>query len=146
MHNWADPYAKKIVKNLRASATLETKLVISDSIIPYSCAAVLNEEIPGAAIPSVPVPLLPSLGKVSSFSYQLDLTVYFFVEFWTCNTDSKLLDVDFIQQSRAHFGPLCFIIGRVWLEGYSSSSYIWIYFWPHCIGPCLKFYFASFED
>lgn len=75
MHDWADPYAKKILKNLRESATPDTKLVTVDCIVPYSCPATITEEIPGAALPAAPPPLLPSLGEASSLAYQLDLQV-----------------------------------------------------------------------
>lgn len=103
-HDWADPYAKKILKSLRASATPETKLVTVDCIVPYSCSAAITEEIPGAALPPVPAPLLPSLGKVNSLAYQLDLQVrlrhvlnnydaeLFFFQMWVyCNSQDRTL-------------------------------------------------------
>ncbi|KAE9393796.1 S-adenosyl-L-methionine-dependent methyltransferase [Gymnopus androsaceus JB14] len=76
MHDWADPYAKKILKSLRASATPETKLIIVDCIVSYSCNAAITEDIPGAVLPPVPAPLLPSFGKANSLAYQIDLQMW----------------------------------------------------------------------
>ncbi|KIK56925.1 hypothetical protein GYMLUDRAFT_75954 [Collybiopsis luxurians FD-317 M1] len=76
LHNWSDPYARKILNSLRKSATLETKLVIIDAIVPYSCTAAVAEGIPGAALDPVPSPLLPSLGKANSYAYQADMSMW----------------------------------------------------------------------
>ncbi|KAG6898618.1 hypothetical protein C0993_005645 [Termitomyces sp. T159_Od127] len=37
LHDWSDPYCVPILKELRAAATPETKLVVVDSIIAYAC-------------------------------------------------------------------------------------------------------------
>jgi len=86
IHDWADPYAKKILKSLRASATPETKLVIVDCIVPYSCNTTITEDIPGAVLSPVPAPLLPSLGKANSLAYQIDLHMWV-----SCNGQERTL-------------------------------------------------------
>ncbi|KAE9386357.1 O-methyltransferase [Gymnopus androsaceus JB14] len=76
LHDWADPYVQKILKSLRAAATPETKLVVVDAIVPYSCIAEVTSAIPGAALEPAPFPLLPSLGKANGYAYQADMTMW----------------------------------------------------------------------
>ncbi|KIK51637.1 hypothetical protein GYMLUDRAFT_78142 [Collybiopsis luxurians FD-317 M1] len=76
LHDWSDPYVKKILNSLKESATPETKLVVVDAIVPYSCPAAVTEGIPGAALDPVPSPLLPSLGKANSYAYQADMSMW----------------------------------------------------------------------
>lgn len=77
MHDWADPYCKTILKHLRDAASPETKLVVVDSIIPYTChGASILDEIEGAKLPdSIPKELLPSLGRANNYSFQVDFEV-----------------------------------------------------------------------
>ncbi|KAJ7804660.1 S-adenosyl-L-methionine-dependent methyltransferase [Mycena leptocephala] len=37
VHNWSDPYARKILTHLRGAATRDTTLVVVDHILPYAC-------------------------------------------------------------------------------------------------------------
>jgi len=74
MHDWADKYAKPILKQLRGSAQPSTKLILCDFLVPY--AAYSNDlfsDVPGANVPAAPYPLLANLGTVSNQAVQLDL-------------------------------------------------------------------------
>ncbi|KAF8990766.1 O-methyltransferase [Cyathus striatus] len=86
MHDWADSYASKILKNLRAVATPDTKLVSVDVIMPYTCKASITDEIPGASLPVAPEPLLPSMGAVNNMAYWLDLHMHIL-----CNSQDRTL-------------------------------------------------------
>ncbi|KAF9007925.1 S-adenosyl-L-methionine-dependent methyltransferase [Cyathus striatus] len=45
IHDWADPFAKKILNNLRDSAAPDTKLVTVDVVVPYTCHADITDTI-----------------------------------------------------------------------------------------------------
>jgi hypothetical protein len=76
MHDWADLYAKKILKQLRVSAQSSTKLILCDFLVPYATFSNgLFSEIPGADVPLTPFPLLANLGTVSNQAVMLDLQV-----------------------------------------------------------------------
>ena len=75
LHDWADPYAKVILKHLRAAATPDTKLVVVDAIMPYTCHASILDDVDGAQLPDIPSPLLPSLGRANSYAFQVDMEV-----------------------------------------------------------------------
>lgn len=76
MHDWADPYAEIILRHLRNAASPDTKLVVIDSIVPYTChSAAALEVIEGARMPDIPKELLPSLGKANNHVFQLDMMV-----------------------------------------------------------------------
>ncbi|TFK38801.1 O-methyltransferase [Crucibulum laeve] len=85
-HDWADNLAKQILQHLRDAATPETKLIVVDVIVPYTCRASITDQIPGAAVPSVPEPLLPNLGAANNTSYWWDLQMYVF-----CNGQDRTL-------------------------------------------------------
>ena len=55
LHDWPDASCVKILKNLRAAATLATRLVVLDAIMPHVC------HVPGGP-PPPPAPLLGNLG------------------------------------------------------------------------------------
>lgn len=74
IHNWADAYAKKILRHLRDSAQPFTKLIISDILVSYAAPSNhLFSDIPGAEVPPAPYPLLPNLGAVSNRTMNTDL-------------------------------------------------------------------------
>lgn len=76
IHDWADPYAEIILKHLRNAASPDTKLVVIDSIVPYTChGAAALEVIEGAKLPDTPKELLPSLGKANNHVFQIDIEV-----------------------------------------------------------------------
>ncbi|KAJ6605378.1 O-methyltransferase [Mycena vulgaris] len=77
MHDWADASAVEILKNLRAAATPDTKLVTLDIILPYTCGdTCITDTIPGARRPSAPAPLLPNMGAASNMKYWLDFQMF----------------------------------------------------------------------
>ncbi|KAJ3514444.1 hypothetical protein NLJ89_g2376 [Agrocybe chaxingu] len=78
IHDWADKYAKEIMRLLRASATPRTKLLLLEFVVPYTCSTAVDRKgnhshIPGAEDDQPPYPLLPSMGPVSSHVYFADL-------------------------------------------------------------------------
>ena len=76
IHDWADAYAKKILKHLRASALPSTKLILYDFLVPYAASTGgLFSDIPGSQVPVAPYPLLPNLGNVSNQTVLVDLQV-----------------------------------------------------------------------
>jgi hypothetical protein len=75
-HDWPDAYAKRILKQLRASAQTSTKLVLNDFLVPYAASSdELFSEISGSKVPTAPYPLLPNLGTVSNQTVMADLQV-----------------------------------------------------------------------
>ncbi|KZV88451.1 O-methyltransferase [Exidia glandulosa HHB12029] len=81
VHNWPDDYVVKILSRLRDAAAPSTQLLIVDHILPYATkSADAVSDIPGAAIPEVPEPLLPNLGRASSNAYIIDMCMQV-----TCN-------------------------------------------------------------
>lgn len=77
IHDWSDPYATKILDQLRAAARPDTKLVLIDRIAPYACRAPNFElpAVPGLVREKVPEPLPPNLGPANTFIYAVDLNV-----------------------------------------------------------------------
>ncbi|EMD38852.1 hypothetical protein CERSUDRAFT_151553 [Gelatoporia subvermispora B] len=74
LHNWSDTYATKIIRQLRDAATSDTKLLVVDHIIRYTCSDEGEfEDIPGAAVTDAPAPLLANYGIGSGIEYKLDL-------------------------------------------------------------------------
>jgi hypothetical protein len=82
LHNWSDKYSLKILKQLRDAATPETKLVVLEMIIPYTCHDD-TDDIAGGITSGVPVkapsPLLANWGAVNDQIYILDMTVCLFL-------------------------------------------------------------------
>ncbi|KAM6499102.1 S-adenosyl-L-methionine-dependent methyltransferase [Amanita muscaria] len=76
IHDWSDKYSTKILKQLRGSATPDTKLICLEAIIPYGC-SVSNAvgHIAGATAPEAPEPLPAHWGLVSSIFYYMDMTM-----------------------------------------------------------------------
>ena len=93
IHDWADAYAKKILKHLRASALPSTKLILYDFLVPYAASTGgLFSDIPGSQVPVAPYPLLPNLGNVSNQTVLVDLQVLI----WQSNYRSSSLQGDFL--------------------------------------------------
>ncbi|KAI9066884.1 S-adenosyl-L-methionine-dependent methyltransferase [Trametes sanguinea] len=83
LHNWPDAQCIAILKNLRAAAGPDTKLIIHEMIIPLACedpsaedaeiesgfSAVTSSLAPKGS------PLLPNLGVATAGQYQFDLTM-----------------------------------------------------------------------
>ncbi|KAJ7724579.1 O-methyltransferase [Mycena maculata] len=77
MHDWTDPSATEILRNLREAATPETRLVTVDIILPYTCHdACVTERISGALRSPAPAPLLPNMGAASNMKYWLDFQMF----------------------------------------------------------------------
>ena len=75
-HDWADKYAKQILKHLRASAQPSTKLIFNDFLVPYAGPTKGQfSDIPGSEMPPAPYPLMPNLGTVSNQSVLFDMQV-----------------------------------------------------------------------
>ncbi|KAI5119663.1 hypothetical protein M0805_007754 [Coniferiporia weirii] len=76
LHDWSDKYSIKILRNLRAAAGAQTRLVLVDSIIDYACAAPNQVALTGASpAPAPPAPLLPNMGGANLLSYEVDLVM-----------------------------------------------------------------------
>ena len=77
LHDWSDPFASKILANLRQAAKPTTKLLIIDTLIEYACNVDDDAklQVPGYEPPKAPKPLLPNLGYSSIASYDLDMVV-----------------------------------------------------------------------
>lgn len=60
LHDWSDKYAIKILKNLRDAATIQTKLVIIDTIVSHTCDS--YEDPLSANVAAPPRPLLGNWG------------------------------------------------------------------------------------
>lgn len=78
LHDWSDVYCAKILTKLRASATRSTKLLLLDSIMPFTChdpSADSTPGIPGAVPHEAPAPLLANFGAVNEMIYNADIDV-----------------------------------------------------------------------
>ncbi|KAF8917304.1 O-methyltransferase [Mucidula mucida] len=75
-HDWANRRARQILQSVRAGARPGTKLIVIESIVPYTCKADIVNEIPGAALPEAPFPLLPSFGAAENLAFWMDMTMY----------------------------------------------------------------------
>lgn len=81
LHDWSDPFARKILINLRHAAKPETKLLIIDTLIEYACnsdgdvSKEIKPDIPGYEPQRAPKPLLSNMGYASIASYDLDMVV-----------------------------------------------------------------------
>ncbi|KAH9484885.1 4-O-methyltransferase 1 [Psilocybe cubensis] len=84
MHDWSDPYAIKILSQLRRAAQPDTKLILIDSVIPFAChdpSADANTDtenslrIVGISPKEAPMPLLANFGVANELAYVADLTM-----------------------------------------------------------------------
>ncbi|KAG5640847.1 hypothetical protein DXG03_006828 [Asterophora parasitica] len=79
LHDWSDEYAAKILTQLRAIAQPETKLLLVESIIPFTChdpSGDNNEGIPGSVPREAPAPLLANYGAVNEMPYHADMAMF----------------------------------------------------------------------
>ncbi|KAI0653068.1 S-adenosyl-L-methionine-dependent methyltransferase [Cubamyces menziesii] len=78
MHNWPDAQCKQILRNLRAAAGPETKLILHEIVLPLACqdtSSDTNENRGTGTTAPVDSPLLPNLGKAAICGYLVDLTM-----------------------------------------------------------------------
>lgn len=79
LHDWSDAYASTILAELRKVASKETKLLIIDNILSYTCHdSSLDDEpsaIAGAAGHDAPTPLLANFGAANETGYLVDMVV-----------------------------------------------------------------------
>lgn len=79
IHNWSTPQCLDILRHLHTAATAETRLVISDVILPYACKADPSD-IPfhfegDGLVEDPPEPLLANLGNSRLDLYILDFVM-----------------------------------------------------------------------
>jgi hypothetical protein len=80
IHDWAAPEASNILKQLACAAAPPTKLVLVEHLLPYATsggalAPPSTVEIPGAARPPVPEPLLVCAGMENSYGQDMQASV-----------------------------------------------------------------------
>lgn len=76
LHDWSDQYCVKILVELRKAAGPMTQLLVVDSTLEYACEdTTLTRDIPGAAIPPPPAPLLANKGAAGVLRYFADVHV-----------------------------------------------------------------------
>jgi hypothetical protein len=81
LHDWPDSLARRILRHLRDVAAPFTQLLVIDHILPLACPPekITDVEerhyIVEGAQETPPGPLLPNMGKASSFSYSADMCV-----------------------------------------------------------------------
>ncbi|VDB92395.1 unnamed protein product [Peniophora sp. CBMAI 1063] len=73
LHDYPHQDCLTILRHLRAAAKRSTQLVIVDNIMAYACEEPAANEIPGAALPAPPAPLLPNFGDANSVAYLMDV-------------------------------------------------------------------------
>ncbi|KAG5641678.1 hypothetical protein DXG03_004442 [Asterophora parasitica] len=79
LHDWSDEYAAKILTQLHAIAQPETKLLLVESIIPFTChdpSGDNDEGIPGSVPREAPAPLLANYGAVNEMPYHADMAMF----------------------------------------------------------------------
>ncbi|KAJ8093236.1 hypothetical protein PM082_020730 [Marasmius tenuissimus] len=79
LHDWSDEYCVKILKQLRASATPDTILLVLESIMPYAChdpSAEDDKAIPGAVPKEAPPPLIANYGAANELGYLSDIDMF----------------------------------------------------------------------
>ena len=76
LHDWANEWSIKILKQLRAHAGPHTRLIVSDNVINYACRIPSENpalaSIPGAVPTPAPEPLLANFGRGAARAYLLD--------------------------------------------------------------------------
>ena len=74
LHDWADEFCVKILKQLRAAAGPKTQLVVVEQMMSHVCDEPVAHEIPRAELPVSPEPLLRNMGHAAS-GYFTDIMV-----------------------------------------------------------------------
>ncbi|KAH9484887.1 4-O-methyltransferase 1 [Psilocybe cubensis] len=78
IHDWPDPYATKILSELRKAARPDTRLIIVDSAIPFACHDPSGDKgkgVIGAVPKEAPEPLLANYGVANELTYAADVTM-----------------------------------------------------------------------
>ncbi|KDR83075.1 hypothetical protein GALMADRAFT_263497 [Galerina marginata CBS 339.88] len=78
LHDWSDQYGIKILKNLWAAASKETRLVLMESLMPFACHDSSTDEGGrfGAVSHMAPAPLLANYGAVKEMAYGADIVMF----------------------------------------------------------------------
>ncbi|TCD62062.1 hypothetical protein EIP91_007521 [Steccherinum ochraceum] len=88
LHDWSDPYCIKILSQLRASATPDTKLVVIDALLQNNCPSDGKwKHIRGGEAEIAPAPLLPNFGIAKSDEAYVDILLMS-----VTNTQERTLD------------------------------------------------------
>lgn len=81
LHDWSDKYCIKILSELRKAAGPNTQLFIVDNTIEYACEDTTPaRDIPGAAVPLPPAPLLANNGAAGALRYFADVHVSIYTQ------------------------------------------------------------------
>ncbi|KAL7277459.1 hypothetical protein ACG7TL_008380 [Trametes sanguinea] len=82
LHNWPDAQCAQILKNLRAAAGPDTKLIINDTVLPYACHDSGDSDLSikqtgptTASLIPAGSPLLPNMGMATLGGYLLSITM-----------------------------------------------------------------------
>jgi hypothetical protein len=75
LHNWSDHYVLKILEQLRCAASADTRLIVADILLCYTCHEPPFNNIPGSRFIEAPAPLLPNYGAANELSYMFDMVV-----------------------------------------------------------------------
>jgi len=78
LHDWSDEYCVKILKNLWEAASSRTKLVLSETLIQFSChdpSSSKGRGIPGSVPREAPAPLLANYGALN-IGYYMDISMF----------------------------------------------------------------------
>ncbi|OSC97015.1 S-adenosyl-L-methionine-dependent methyltransferase [Trametes coccinea BRFM310] len=82
LHNWPDAQCAQILKNLRAAAGPDTKLIINDTVLPYACPdsgdsdpSIKQTGPTTASLIPTGSPLLPNMGMATLGGYLLSITM-----------------------------------------------------------------------
>lgn len=89
LHDWSDESCLKILRPLRDAAGPDTKLVIMDKVLPYTCVTTEVENANSAAIPEVPGYMKPELAApltnvgsaTAGFPYMASILVRIFLSY-----------------------------------------------------------------
>ena len=89
LHDWPDPFARKILLRLREAAVTATTLIIADHVLPLACVDDFEDDgegeqsvVEGAERMLAHPPLLANLGKASANAYYMDMTVCLLFSFF----------------------------------------------------------------
>ncbi|KLO11773.1 S-adenosyl-L-methionine-dependent methyltransferase [Schizopora paradoxa] len=72
LHDWSDAASLEILRNIRAAAGPDTKLVVMDKVLPYTCLVSEDTdttEVPGYMRPTLPAPLTNVGAASAGFPY-----------------------------------------------------------------------------
>jgi hypothetical protein len=117
LHDWPDVKAREILKQLRASASSNTKLLLLETITPYACpSSDVFVGIPGAEVPPAPAPLIPNLGVASAFAFISDMQVCMTGPRCRLTTNGLLVDDERSMFVREDYWSMDRLGGWYWLD------------------------------